>query len=83
MSEHKYFCEGTCSRGIEFEIDEDGKLRNVEFIGGCNGNANGICRLVEGQDAKSIAQTLKGTTCGFKETSCPDQLSRAIEEAIR
>lgn len=73
--------KGTCSSLVEFEI-EDGKLHNVRFTGGCNGNLKGISALLEGMDAKEAASRLKGLQCGFKSTSCPDQLSNAIEEAL-
>lgn len=76
-----YKTKGTCSRAISFDI-EDGKLRNVQFVDGCNGNLQGIGRLVEGMDAKECVSRLKGIRCGYKDTSCPDQLARAIEEAI-
>lgn len=72
---------GTCSSQVQFEI-EDGKIHNVVFTGGCNGNLKGIAALIEGMDAAEAVRRLKGLTCGFKSTSCPDQLSRAIEEAI-
>ena len=67
---------------ISLEIDEEKKLHNVQFVGGCDGNHKGIIRLVEGQDAETVAKTLAGTTCGPRPTSCPDQLSKAIEEAL-
>ena len=73
---------GVCSRKIEFDI-EDGKVRNVKFTGGCNGNLKGISQLVEGMDAKDVAERLKGTRCGFKGTSCPDQFAQAIEAALK
>ena len=77
----EYRTKGTCSSMIHFEI-EDGKLTYVEYTGGCNGNLKGITRLVEGKKAEEIADLLEGTTCGFKSTSCPDQLSRAIRAAL-
>ena len=75
--EYRYKTSGTCSREIIFEI-EDGILKNVEFIGGCNGNLKGIGALVEGMEAEDVIERLEGITCGFKSTSCPDQLSKAI-----
>lgn len=72
---------GTCSTLVQFDI-ESGKLHNVTFTGGCNGNLKGISALLEGMDAAEAARKLKGLKCGFKSTSCPDQLSRAIEEAL-
>ncbi len=76
---HIYKTKGTCSTQIEFDI-EDNKLHNVKYTGGCNGNLKAIASLVEGQDIDSVIQKLKGITCGFKQTSCGDQLSRALEE---
>lgn len=78
---HTYKTRGTCSSQISFEI-EDGIIKNVAFTGGCNGNLKAISRLVEGQDAAHIAELLRGNTCGPRPTSCADQLSRAIAEAI-
>ncbi|MBQ7160187.1 MAG: TIGR03905 family TSCPD domain-containing protein [Clostridia bacterium] len=78
---YSYRTQGTCSQKIDFEI-EDGKLHNVVFTAGCNGNLKAIGRLVEGKDAAEIAKLLRGNTCGFKSTSCADQLSRAIEKAL-
>ena len=73
--------KGTCSSQISFDI-VDGKLHNVMFTGGCNGNLKGIGALVEGQDAKDVSDRLEGIRCGFKSTSCPDQLSQAIKQAL-
>lgn len=75
-----YKTRGTCSSAIKFDI-EDGKVCNVEFQGGCNGNTKGIAALVEGMDAQEVIKRLEGVTCGFKPTSCPDQLARALKEA--
>ena len=60
---------------------EDGKVRNVQFLGGCNGNLKGIGQLVEGMDVDDVIARLEGTTCGMKSTSCPDQLAKALKEA--
>ncbi|MBQ3860511.1 MAG: TIGR03905 family TSCPD domain-containing protein [Clostridia bacterium] len=79
---YSYKTSGTCSSRIDFEIGEDGILSNVAFTGGCNGNLKAIGKLVEGKNAREIASLLKGNTCGFKSTSCADQLSRAIDEAL-
>lgn len=79
--QYSYNTKGTCSREIHFEI-EDGKLINVQFVGGCNGNLKGICSLVEGMAAEDVIARLEGTTCGPKNTSCPDQLATAIKEAL-
>ena len=78
---YEYKTSGTCSQRILFDI-EDGKVKNVQFIGGCNGNLKGISSLVEGMDANDIIARLEGTTCGGKPTSCPDQLARALKQAI-
>lgn len=75
-----YMTKGTCSRKIEFDID-DNKIHNVSFVGGCNGNLQGICKLVEGQDIDEVVAKIQGIKCGFKNTSCPDQLAQAILEA--
>jgi len=78
---HTYKTRGTCSSQISFEI-EDGIIKNVIFTGGCNGNLKAISKLVEGQPADHIASLLSGNTCGMRPTSCADQLSRAIKEAL-
>ena len=79
--QYEYKTKGTCSQRIFFEI-EDGKVKNVQYMGGCNGNLKGIGSLVEGMDAEEVISRLEGTTCGFKSTSCPDQLARALKEAL-
>ena len=76
-----YKTKGTCSQMIEFEVT-DGKVHNVKFTGGCNGNLKGIGQLVEGTDAEEVIKRLEGTTCGFKNTSCPDQLAQALKQAL-
>lgn len=80
--EHVTFTPGgVCAIQIDFDI-EDGKLHNVKFTGGCNGNLKAIGRLVEGRDAKEVAGILKGNTCGMKGTSCADQFAKAIEQKV-
>ena len=74
---YEYKTSGTCSRSILFDI-EDGKVKNVQFIGGCNGNLKGIAALVEGMDADEVIARVQGVTCGMKKTSCPDQLAQAL-----
>ena len=74
-----YSTKGTCSRQILFDVDADNKLHNVKFIGGCSGNLQGIAKLVEGRDLDEVQRTLKGIKCKGN-TSCPDQLSRAIAQ---
>ena len=77
-----YKTQGVCSRSITFDKDESGKITNISFEGGCNGNLKAIGRLLEGQDAKHAAEILKGNDCGGRGTSCADQLSKALEEAL-
>ena len=72
---------GTCSTSVTFDI-VDGKIKNIQFTGGCNGNLKAVAKLAEGRDAKEIAAILRGNTCGPRATSCADQLAQAIEEAI-
>lgn len=80
--EYKYRTSGTCAREITFTLT-DGVVSDVSFYGGCNGNLQGISRLVEGKEATEVIETLKGVKCGFKQTSCPDQLAVALEEALK
>ena len=77
---YQYKTKGTCSQMIYFDL-EDGKVKNVQFLGGCNGNLKGIGQLVEGMDVDDVIARLEGTTCGMKRTSCPDQLAKALKEA--
>ena len=79
--QYEYKTQGTCSQRILFEIIE-GRVHNVQFIGGCNGNLQGISKLVEGMDAEEVISRISGIRCGMKPTSCPDQLSRALTEAL-
>lgn len=79
---YSYTPEGTCSRNIEFTLDNDGLIRSVSFTGGCNGNLKGLSAMVEGMTPQSVIERLKGIECGVKGTSCPDQLARALESAI-
>ena len=79
MKEYSYKTSGTCSREIHFELDDENKLRNVGFVGGCNGNLKGISALIRGQKAQDIIERVKGIQCGPKSTSCPDQLAHALE----
>ncbi len=79
---HTYKTKGTCSTQIDFEL-KDGKIHDVKFTKGCNGNLKSIGRLVEGMDAEQVIRTLKGVECGTKGTSCGDQLARACMEALQ
>ena len=78
---HTYRTKNTCSRSIEFET-EDGIVKNVKFNGGCMGNTQGIAALVEGMKVEDVIQRCKGIQCGFRGTSCPDQLAKALEESL-
>lgn len=77
---YTYKTRGTCSSQITFDL-EDNIIKNVKFYGGCNGNLKGIAKLVEGMTAEDVINKLSGVTCGFKSTSCPDQLAKAVEAA--
>ena len=74
----QYTTRGVCSKSICFDV-EDNKLKNVSYLGGCNGNLKGIGSLVEGMDIDEVITRLDGTTCGSKKTSCPDQLAQALK----
>lgn len=79
----EYKTTGTCSSMIVFDVyEEDGvkKLRDVKFIGGCSGNTQGISKLVEGMPVSEAVKRLEGIKCGYKSTSCPDQLAKAVKE---
>ena len=73
---------GVCSRAIEFDLDE-GIVSNVRFAGGCMGNTEGVAKLAEGRRADELVSILEGIQCGMKGTSCPDQLAKAIKEALK
>lgn len=77
---HSYKAQGVCSRNISFDI-RDGRVYNVRFDGGCNGNTQGISGLVDGMPVDEVIRRLSGIRCGFKGTSCPDQLAKALEKA--
>jgi uncharacterized protein (TIGR03905 family) len=80
--DYHYITKGpVCSRSIDFTI-EDGIIKNVKFEGGCDGNTQGVARLAEGRKAEEVVKILSGVKCGFKGTSCPDQLAIAINEAL-
>ena len=77
-----YRTKGTCASSIHVELDGR-KIKRVVFTGGCNGNLQGISRLVEGMDIDDVIARVRGIRCGMKQTSCPDQLAQALEEAKR
>lgn len=79
---YTYYTQGTCSSQIDLEIDENGLIRDVEFTGGCHGNLQGISALVRGMSANEVIQKFQGIRCGYKNTSCPDQLATALREII-
>lgn len=79
---YTYKTSGTCSSRIDFSV-EDGKIHDVVFTGGCNGNLKGIASLVEGMTVEDAVSRLSGIRCGFKPTSCPDQLAKALTEAAK
>lgn len=78
---HSYKTKGTCSSQITFDL-VDGIVKNVQFTGGCNGNLKAISKLVEGMEASRVIELLAGNTCGFKSTSCGDQLACALKAAL-
>lgn len=80
MKKYTYYPQGTCSVQIDFEVDDNGRIHNVQFLGGCNGNLQGIGVLVEGMPVEEVRAKLGGIRCGYKNTSCPDQLAQALEK---
>jgi len=76
-----HYNQGVCSRCVSFDL-EDGKIHNVAFEGGCNGNLKAISKLVEGQDPKTVIEILKGNECGSRGTSCADQFAKGLEAAL-
>lgn len=79
---YEYITNGVCSKKINFSIDENGLVHDVSFLGGCNGNLKAIGKLVEGMPAEKVVKILEGNTCGMRNTSCADQLSKALKERI-
>ena len=78
--QYEYKTKGTCSQRIFFDV-ENGKVKNVQFVGGCNGNLKGIAALVDGMSVEEVISRVEGIRCGMKSTSCPDQLAQALKEA--
>ena len=78
---YSYRPKGVCSQRMTIEL-EDGVIRDVQILGGCNGNLQGIAALVRGMKAEDAIARMRGIRCGFKNTSCPDQLAKALEEAL-
>lgn len=83
MANYSFNPQRVCSKRIDFSLDEEGRLHDVQFMGGCPGNLSAIGKLVEGKDAKEIANILRGNDCGGRGTSCADQLSIAIDAALK
>lgn len=77
---YTYKTRGTCSSQIKIDINDNKTIENVEFLGGCNGNLKGIGELVKGMTIDEVIDRLEGIKCGFKQTSCPDQLAKALKE---
>lgn len=82
MQHYTYNPRGVCSTKIDYDIDDEGRIHNLKFIGGCNGNLKAIGLLLEGRDAGEAASILKGNDCKGRGTSCADQLARSLEEAV-
>lgn len=80
--EYTYIPKGVCSRKITFEIN-NGIVSKVRFAGGCAGNTQGLAALIEGMKAEDVVEKLSGIRCGFKRTSCPDQMAEAVKEALK
>ncbi len=82
MKDYQYQPRGVCSTQIDYQLDDEGKIHNLRFTGGCNGNLKAIGLLLEGQDARHAAELLRGNDCKGRGTSCADQLSKALTEAL-
>ena len=79
---YRFQPRGVCSQLVEFELDDNNRLHDVVFFGGCNGNLKAISKLVEGMDAEKVIELLKGNDCGGRGTSCADQFTKGIEAAL-
>ena len=79
---YQFTPQGVCSRGMTVEIDEEGVIQSLEVVAGCSGNLQGIAALVKGMKAAEAVERLKGIRCGFKSTSCPDQLAVGLEKIL-
>ena len=79
---YNYRTKGVCSKEMHIELNDDHTIKHVEVIGGCNGNLQGISRLVEGMKAEDAIARLDGTLCGFRSTSCPDQIAKNLKKAL-
>lgn len=83
MNHYTYAPQGVCSRAIDFDMDSDGTVRNIRFTGGCHGNTQGVSALAHGHNAAELVERLAGIDCKGKGTSCPDQLARALSQALK
>ena len=81
MTTYTYYPKGTCSKQMEVDL-EDGVIKDVRVLGGCNGNLKGICQLLTGMKAEDAIARLDGTLCGFRSTSCPDQIAKNLKKAL-
>lgn len=80
--EYKFNLHGTCAKQVNFELNDENLIKNVKFVGGCNGNAKGIAALAENRSSLEVISALEGIKCGYKNTSCPDQFAKALRFAI-
>lgn len=74
--------KGTCSKETHIVLNDDHTIESIEVVGGCNGNLKGICRLVKGMKAEDVIDRMEGTLCGFRNTSCPDQIAKNLKKAL-
>ena len=79
---YRFRPRGVCSREMQVDVDDQGVIRELRVLGGCSGNLQGIASLVKGMPAREAIERLKGIRCGFKDTSCPDQVARNLEAAL-
>lgn len=82
MKHVNYKTNFVCAREISYDIDDDNTIHNLSFVGGCNGNLKAISKLLEGKKADEVASILEGNTCGYKNTSCADQLAKSLKEIL-
>lgn len=82
MKRYTYYTQGTCSSQIDFELDENGVIGDVFFYGGCHGNLQALAVLLRGMKATDAVAKLRGIRCGYKSTSCPDQMAQALSEVL-
>ena len=83
MNQYTFIPQGVCSKRVDLDIDAEGRVHNIEFLGGCNGNLKAIASLCEGMQAEEVVKRLQGVTCGFKPTSCGDQFARNLAKVLK